>query len=80
MPQTVEAIAHAREAGVPIIVAVNKIDLPGANPQRVRTELMQHQILPEELGGSNIFVDVSAKQRSNLDQLLEMILLQAEML
>ncbi len=80
MPQTVEAINHAREAGVPIIVAINKIDLPSANPQRVRTELMQHSILPESLGGTNIFVEISAKKRINLDELLEMILLQAEIL
>ncbi|MBI3735060.1 translation initiation factor IF-2, partial [Candidatus Sumerlaeota bacterium] len=80
MPQTVEAINHAREAGVPIIVAINKIDLPQANPQKVRTELMQYNILPEALGGSNIFVEISAKKKTNLDELLEMILLQAEIL
>ncbi len=80
MPQTVEAINHAREAGVPIIVAVNKIDLPQANSQRVRTELMQHQILPESLGGSNIFVEISAKKKTNLDELLEMLALQTDIL
>jgi len=80
MPQTVEAINHAREAGVPIVVAINKIDLPAANPQRVRQELLQYQIVSEELGGENIFVEISARQGTNLDQLLEMILLQAEVL
>jgi len=80
MPQTVEAINHAREAGVPIIIAINKIDLPQADPGRVRNELMQHNILAEELGGSNIFVNISAKKRLHLDELLEMILLQSEVL
>ncbi|MCL4079600.1 translation initiation factor IF-2 [Coriobacteriia bacterium Es71-Z0120] len=80
MPQTVEAINHAKAAGVPIIVAVNKIDKDGANPDRVRQELTEHGIIPEEWGGSNIFVDVSAKKRINIDELLEMILLQAEVL
>ncbi len=80
MPQTVEAIHHAQAAGVPIIVAVNKIDKDGANPDRVRQELTEHGIVPEEWGGSNIFVDVSAKKRINIDELLEMILLQAEVL
>lgn len=80
MPQTLEAINHAREADVPMIVAINKIDLPAANPERVRTELLQHSVLPEELGGDTIFVEVSAKEGTNLDQLLEMIQLQAEVL
>jgi translation initiation factor IF-2 len=80
MPQTVEAIHHAKAAGVPIIVAVNKIDKDGANPDRVRQELVEHEIIPEEWGGSNIFVNVSAKQRLNIDDILEMILLQAEIL
>ncbi len=80
MPQTVEAINHAKAAGVPIIVAVNKIDKPEANPQKVRSELAEHDIVPEEWGGKNIFVDVSAKNRVGLDDLLEMILLQAEMM
>ncbi len=80
MPQTVEAINHAKAAGVPIVVAVNKIDKDGANPDRVRQELTEHGIIPEEWGGSNIFVDVSAKKRINIDELLEMILLQAEVL
>ncbi len=80
MPQTVEAIHHAKAAGVPIIVAVNKIDKEGANPERVRQELTEHEIVPEAWGGSDIFVDVSAKQRLNMHELLEMILLQADVL
>ena len=80
MPQTVEAIHHAKAAGVPIIIAVNKIDKEGANPETVRQMLTEHEIVPEEWGGSNIFVNVSAKKRINIDELLEMILLQAEML
>ncbi len=78
MPQTIEAIHHAKAAGVPIIIAVNKIDKDGANPERVRQELTDHDIVPEEWGGGNIFVDVSAKQRLNIDDLLETILLVAE--
>jgi translation initiation factor IF-2 len=80
MPQTVEAIHHAKAAGVPIIVAVNKIDKEGANPERVRQELTEHKIVPEAWGGTDIFVDVSAKQRLNIHELLEMILLQADVL
>jgi translation initiation factor IF-2 len=78
MPQTVEAINHAKAAGVPIIVAVNKIDKAGADPTRVRQELTRYELVPEDWGGNVIFVDVSAKQRINLDELLEMILLVAE--
>lgn len=80
MPQTVEAINHAKAAGVPIIVAVNKIDKPEANPQRVRTQLSECGIIPEEWGGQNIFVDISAKKRIGIENLLEMILLQAEIM
>jgi translation initiation factor IF-2 len=80
MPQTVEAIDHAKAAGVPIVVAVNKIDKPDANPERVRGELVNHGLQPEEWGGETIFVDVSAKAKQNLDQLLEMLLLQADVL
>lgn len=80
MPQTVEAINHAKAAGVPIIVAVNKIDKPEANPQRVRTQLSEYGIVPEEWGGQNIFVDISAKKRIGIENLLEMILLQAEIM
>ncbi|MDA8086843.1 MAG: translation initiation factor IF-2 [Nitrospiraceae bacterium] len=79
-PQTIEAIDHAKAAGVPIIVAVNKIDKPEANPQRVRQELTEYGIVPEDWGGSNIFVEISAKKDTGIDSLLEMILLQAEML
>jgi translation initiation factor IF-2 len=80
MPQTVEAIDHARAAGVPILVAVNKIDRPDANPDRVRTELSQHELQPSEWGGDTIFEDVSAKNKVNLDKLLDSILLQADVL
>ena len=80
MPQTVEAIDHAKAANVPIIVAINKIDKPEANPQKVRTELAERGILSEEWGGQNIFVEVSAKKRIGIEHLLEMILLQAEVM
>jgi translation initiation factor IF-2 len=80
MPQTVEAIRHAKAAGVPIIVAINKIDKPGAKPERVRQELLQHELVTEELGGDILAVEVSAKQRLNLEKLEEAILLQAEIL
>ncbi|MGH6888386.1 MAG: translation initiation factor IF-2 [Rhizomicrobium sp.] len=80
MPQTVEAISHARAAGVPMIVAVNKIDKSDANPTRVKTELLQHEIQVEELGGETLAVDVSATKNINLDKLEEAILLQAELL
>ncbi len=80
MPQTIEAIHHARAAGVPIIVAVNKIDKEGANPEQVKQMLTEHEIVPEEWGGQNIFVEVSAKKRINIDALLEMVLLQADVL
>ncbi|MEG0072519.1 MAG: translation initiation factor IF-2 [Raoultibacter sp.] len=80
MPQTIEAINHAKAADVPIVVAVNKMDKPGANPERVRQELTEYGIIPEEWGGANMFVDVSAKQRLHIDDLLESILLQADVL
>src|SRR5512132_988982 len=80
MPQTVEAISHAKAAGVPIIVAVNKIDRPDANPQRVRTELLQYGIQVEDMGGETLCVDVSAKQGTNLDKVADAIMLQAELL
>ncbi len=80
MPQTVEAINHAKAAEVPIVVAVNKIDKPGATPDRVRQELTEYGIIPEEWGGQNMFVDVSAKKRLHIDDLLETILLQADVL
>jgi len=80
MPQTVEAIDHARAAGVPIIVAINKIDLPDANPQLTRQRLMEHGLVPEEFGGETICVNISALKRTGLEQLLEMIHLQAEVL
>ena len=80
MPQTKEAINHSKAAGVPLIVAINKIDKPDANPDRVKQELTEFELVPEDWGGSTIFVEVSAKQKTNLDSLLEMILLQAEIL
>jgi len=80
MPQTVEAINHAKAANVPIVVAINKIDKPEANPTKVKNELAEHGVIPEEWGGQNIFVEVSAKKRIGIEQLLEMILLQAEMM
>jgi len=79
-PQTIEAIDHARAANVPIIVAVNKIDKPNANPEMIRTQLSSHNLVSEEWGGKNIMVDVSAKTGDGTDKLLEMILLQAEMM
>ncbi|WP_375693734.1 translation initiation factor IF-2 [Bartonella sp. AP88HLJMH] len=80
MPQTIESINHAKAAGVPIIVAINKIDKPAANAQKVRTELLQHEVFVETMGGETLDVEVSAKTGQNLDKLLEAILLQAEML
>jgi len=80
MPQTIEAIDHAKAANVPIVVAINKIDKPEANVSKVKNELAQYGIVPEEWGGQNIFVEVSAKQNIGIEQLLEMILLQAEVM
>ena len=80
MPQTVEAINHAKSAGIPIIVAVNKMDLPDANIDKVKQELMTYELVPEEWGGETIFVPISAKNNMNIDQLLEMVLLEADML
>jgi translation initiation factor IF-2 len=79
MPQTIEAINHARAARVPIVVAVNKIDLPDANPQQVRQELSKHGLVAEEWGGDTVFVDISAKMGRGVDKLLEMLVLVAEM-
>ncbi len=80
MPQTIEAIRHARAAGAPIVVAINKMDKPDANPQRVRTELLSHEVVVEEMGGETQDVEVSATARTGLDKLEEAILLQAELL
>jgi translation initiation factor IF-2 len=80
MPQTVEAIDHARAAGVPIVVAVNKCDLPDANPRMTRQRLMEHNIVVEDFGGDVLAIDVSATKRTNLDKLLEAIVLQAELI
>ncbi len=80
MPQTVEAINHAKAAGIPIIVAVNKIDLPEANVDKVKQEMMKYELVPEEWGGDTIYVPISAKKRMNIDELLEMVLLEADVL
>lgn len=80
MPQTIEAIAHAKAAGVPIVVAVNKIDKEAANPERIRQELTAHEVVPDEWGGDVQFIDVSAKKGLNIDALLEAVLLEAEVL
>ena len=80
MPQTVEAINHAKAAEIPIIVAVNKMDLPGANVEKIKEELTEHELVPEEWGGETIFVPISAKKGEGIDTLLEMVLLQADML
>ncbi len=79
MPQTIEAINHAKAAGVTIVVAINKIDREGANPERVKQALVEHELVPEEWGGDTVCVEVSAKQRTNIDGLLEMVLLVADM-
>lgn len=80
MPQTIEAINHAKEAGVPIIVAINKIDLADASPDKVRQELAAYELVPEEWGGTTLFAEISAKNNINIDGLLELVLMQAEML
>ena len=80
MPQTVEGISHAKAAGVPMIIAINKIDLPDANPLRIRTQLLEHEVVLESMGGDVLDVEVSATQKTNLDKLEEIILLQAEVL
>ncbi|MBI4352527.1 MAG: translation initiation factor IF-2 [Candidatus Omnitrophica bacterium] len=80
MPQTVEAIDHAKAAGVPIVVAINKMDLPAANPDRVKRDLMAHGLMPEELGGKTVMVGVSAKTGQGIDELLEMLALESELL
>ena len=80
MPQTIEAISHAKNAGVPMIVAINKIDLPSANPGKVKQDLLQHGVVLEEFGGTTLSSEISAKKGTNVEQLLEQILLQAEIL
>jgi len=79
MPQTVEAIDHAKDAGVPIIIAINKIDLPNSDPEKIKKGLTEHNLVPEEWGGDTVCVEISAKKRTNLDELLEMILLVTDM-
>ena len=80
MPQTIEAINHSKAAGVPLIVAINKIDKPDSNPEKVRGELLGHEVIPEELGGDSMFIEVSAQTGQGIDNLLDAILLQAEVL
>ena len=80
MPQTIEAIGHAKAAGVPMIVAINKMDKPGANPRRVKEELLKHDVVLEEYGGDVMSVEISAKKKEGIDDLLDMVLLKAEML
>ncbi|HBQ23592.1 MAG TPA: translation initiation factor IF-2, partial [Alphaproteobacteria bacterium] len=80
MPQTIEAISHAKAAGVPVIVAINKMDKPDADPSRVRNELLQHEIYVESIGGEILDVEISALKRQGLDKLEEAVLLQAELL
>ncbi len=80
MPQTIEAINHAKDANVPILVAINKVDKPGADPNRVKQQLSEHGLIPEDWGGQTIFVEVSAKKRTGIEHLLEMLLLQAEIM
>lgn len=79
MPQTVEAIDHAKDAGVPIIIAINKIDLPNSNPEKIKKGLTEHNLVPEEWGGDTVCVEISAKKRTKLNELLEMILLVTDM-
>ena len=79
MPQTQEAIDHAKAAGVPIVVAINKIDKPEAQPERVKRQLSERGLMPEEWGGDTVMVEVSAKQKKNLSKLLEMLLLVADL-
>ena len=78
--QTIEAISHAKASKCPIIVAINKIDLETSNPQKVENDLMKHEIISEKMGGENVFVNVSAKTKEGLDELLDAIQLQAEMM
>ena len=80
MPQTIEAINHSKAAGVPLIVAINKVDKPEANPEKVKNELLTHEVIPEELGGDSMFTEVSAQSGQGIDNLLDAILLQAEIL
>src|SRR3569832_1381191 len=80
LPHTIEASSHAKNAGVPLIVAINKIDLPQANPNKVKQELLQHGVVLEEFGGTTLATEISAKKGTNVPDLLEQILLQAELL
>ena len=79
-PQTIESIKHAKAAKVPIVVAINKCDLPEADPQKIKNQLLEHELIAEELSGDTLMVEVSAKTKSNLDKLIESVLLQSELL
>ena len=79
-PQTIESIKHAKAAKVPIVVAINKCDLPEADPQKVRNQLLEHELIAEELSGDTLIVEISAKTKKNIDKLIESVLLQAELL
>ena len=80
MPQTVESIKHAKAAKVPIVVAINKCDLPDSDPQKIKNQLLEHELISEDLSGDTIMVEISTKTKKNIDKLLELILLQAELL
>ena len=80
MPQTIESIKHAKAAKVPIVVAINKCDLPDADPQKIKNQLLEHELISEDLSGDTIMVEISTKTKKNIDKLLELILLQAELL
>ena len=80
MPQTVESIKHAKAAKVPIVVAINKCDLPDADPQKIKNQLLEHELISEDLSGDTIMVEISTKTKKNIDKLLELILLQSELL
>ena len=79
-PQTIESIKHAKAAKVPIVVAINKCDLPDADPQKVKNQLLEHELISEDLSGDTLMVEISAKTKKNIDKLLESIILQAELL
>ena len=79
-PQTVESIKHAKAANVPIVVAINKCDLPEADPQKIKNQLLEHELIAEDLSGDTLMIEISTKTKNNLDKLIESIILQAELL
>ena len=79
-PQTIESIKHAKAAKVPIVVAINKCDLPDADPQKIKNQLLEHELIAEELSGDTLMVEISTKENKNIDKLIESVLLQAELL